>query len=256
MQAPIWLGAVLVIAVAVALPADGASGADTRAGASAFQLVFEGRHTDALLHEGTFTSSSPLCASGQAVDAAIDEQTLTATRVFTCAEGATFTARVSPLAAEHTGTGRWQIVGGTGSLQDLRGEGTFTGVLVSGSLQNPRDLVFRSTWKGAADLDAAPPQLGVDVVKIQKLTTPRNARRLTLSLSLKDVNVVSYVLTVDDRRSPPNLLAARNGSTSNGTLAMTLRVRPRLGTRFLRFDLAAEDAVANKASLRKVVRLR
>jgi hypothetical protein len=243
------------VIAAAALPAAGAGG-DTRAGAKAFQLVFDGHHTDALLHEGPFTSSLPFCASGQAADTAIDEQTLSATRVFTCAEGGTFTARVSPLPAEHTGTGRWQILAGTGPLSDLRGKGTFSGTLVSGSLQDPRDLTFRSTWTGAADLDAAPPRLAVLGLKVQRLSTPRNARRLTLSLSLKDANVVSYVLTVDDRRTPPTVLAARTGRTSNGALAVTLRVRPKIGTRYLRIDLAAEDAVGNDSSLRKVVRLR
>ena len=245
-----WVAVVAGAAAAVAV------GGDAHAGATAFQLVFNGSHTDALLHEGPFTSSSPLCGSGQAADVAIDERTLSATRVFTCAEGGTFTAKVSPLPNEHTGTGRWQILSGTGPLADLRGQGTFTGVLVGGSLDDPRNLVFRSTWAGVADLDAAPPQLAVVGVKVQKLATPPNARRLTLALVIKDANVVSYLLTVDDRRSPPNVLASRSGRTAPRTLSITLRVRPKTRTRYLRIDLAADDAVGNASSLRKLVRLR
>jgi hypothetical protein len=129
-------------------------------------------------------------------------------------------------------------------------------VLVSGSLDDPRNLVFRSTWSGVVDLDASPPQLAVLGAKVQKLTTPPNARRLTLALSLKDANAVSYLLTVDDRRSPPNVLAARSGRTTKGTLTITVRVRPKIGTRYLRIELEADDAVGNASTVKKVVRLR
>jgi hypothetical protein len=246
-----WSVAAAVGVVAAALVPSGG-----QAAAGAFQLVFAGHHTDALLHEGPFTSSSPLCSSGQAADVAIDERTLSATRVFTCAEGGTFTAKVSPLPNEHSGTGRWEIFAGTGPLADLRGAGTFAGVLVSGSLDDPRNLVFRSTWSGVVDLDGSPPQLAVLGAKVQKLTTPPNARRLTLALSLKDANAVSYLLTVDDRRSPPNVLAARSGRTTKGTLTITVRVRPKIGTRYLRIELEADDAVGNASTVKKVVRLR
>ena len=89
---------------------------------SSFHLVFDGRHNAALLHEGTFTTSSSWCRSGTAADTAIDEATLTATRVFRCAGGGDFTAKVTPLNAEHGGIGAWQIVAGSGTLADLRGE--------------------------------------------------------------------------------------------------------------------------------------
>jgi len=246
-----WLvAAVIGVAVAAAVPAGG------EVDAAPFQLVFDGRHTDALLHEGPFTSTSTLCASGQAADVAIDERTLSATRLFSCDGGGTFTARVSPLPNEHSGTGRWQILSGAGPLADLRGQGTFTAALVTGSLDDPRNLVFRSTWAGVVDLDAAPPRLAVLGVKIQQLATPRNARRITLALSVKDANVVSYLLTVDDRRSPPNVLASRSGRMGPRVWSVALRIRPKIGTRYLRFQLAAEDAVGNDSSLTKLVRLR
>ena len=246
------------VSVAATLAAAVAWGGSAQIGsAAAFRLVFDGHHTEALLHEGTFTSSSPLCSSGQAADASINEQTLSAVRIFTCAEGGTFSARISPLPAEHTGTGTWQVVAGTGPLADLRGKGTFIGTATSGDPHDPRGLTFRSTWTGVVDLDATPPRLGVLGAKVLKLSSPRNTRLLRLTLSVSDAehNVVSYLLTVDDRRVPPNTLAARSGRTTGGSLAFALRLHPRAGTRFLRIEVAAEDAVGNRSSLRKVIRV-
>ena len=193
------------VSVAATLAAAVAWGGSAQIGsAAAFRLVFDGHHTEALLHEGTFTSSSPLCSSGQAADASINEQTLSAVRIFTCAEGGTFSARISPLPAEHTGTGTWQVLAGTGPLADLRGKGTFIGTATSGDPHDPRGLTFRSTWTGVVDLDATPPRLGVLGAKVLKLSSPRNTRLLRLTLSVSDAehNVVSYLLTVDDRRVP------------------------------------------------------
>ena len=246
----------VVVATAATLAAAGASGDGARS-AAAFRLVFDGHHTEALLHEGTFTTTSSLCSSGTAADASIDEQTLTAMRVFTCSEGGTFTARISPLPAEHTGTGTWQVVAGTGPLANLRGKGTFIGLPTSGDPQNPRELTFRSTWTGVVDLDAKPPHLAVLGASVKKLSKPPNTRLLRLSLSLADAerNAVSYILTVDDRRVPPNVLAARSGRTTAASLTLALRLHPRARTRFLRIEVDAEDAVGNRSSLRKVIRL-
>src|SRR5689334_15297923 len=108
-HAGVHTGRMLTIAAAALLAAPGVGATPP----PSFHLVFDGRHNQALLHEGTFTTSSSWCSSGSAADVSIDDPTLTATRRFTCAGGGDFTATVSPLRAEHGGSGSWQIVSGT-----------------------------------------------------------------------------------------------------------------------------------------------
>src|SRR4051812_41691292 len=72
-------------------------GAGATLSPSSFQLVFDGKHNAELLHEGTFTTSSPLCLSGSAMDVSVEATTDTAVRRFTCAAGGDFTAKVTPL---------------------------------------------------------------------------------------------------------------------------------------------------------------
>ena len=120
----------------------------------AFHLVFDGAHNAQLLHEGTFTTSYPLCPSGQAVDTGVDATTDTAVRQFTCAGGGEFTAKVRPLPAEHGGSGSWQIVAGSGPLANLRGKGTFTS---TGSRDPTIRRRSRSGAPGTASPTSTPP---------------------------------------------------------------------------------------------------
>jgi len=115
------VAAAVAASAAIALPAAGTS----KNAAAEFELVFDGKHAPSLLHEGPFTTSAAFCRSGYAVDTGVDPATESALRTFTCAgSGATFTARVGRLPAEHGGSGTWQITEGTGALADLRGKGT------------------------------------------------------------------------------------------------------------------------------------
>jgi hypothetical protein len=136
---------------------------------SVFQLVFVGHDVVAsyhpsptgVAHVGTFTTNSPLCPSGSGQDIAETDSGV-ATRLFTCdGSAATFTATINPHVGELGGSGAWQIVSGTGPLADLRGQGSFSGVLTAGSPSdipgNLLALAFRSSWTGVADLDATPP---------------------------------------------------------------------------------------------------
>src|SRR5690349_11701378 len=159
----------LAIAVVAVLSTGGAG----VAAPASFQLVFDGKHQANLLHEGTFTTSSSSCPTGTAEDVSIDENTLTATRQFTCAAGGSFTATVGPLPAEHGGAGTWRIVSGTGSLADLRGKGNFTSVRTGGDPNDPETITFRSTWTGVADLDATPPVGKVTRWQARKLKRPK-----------------------------------------------------------------------------------
>src|SRR5438270_14092632 len=57
-------------------------GAGATLSPSSFQRVFDGKHNAELLHEGTFTTSLPLCLSGSAIDVSVEATTDTAVRRF------------------------------------------------------------------------------------------------------------------------------------------------------------------------------
>jgi hypothetical protein len=226
---------------------------------STFDLVFTGKHNPQLLHEGPFTSSSPRCPSGYAADVSVDDQTATATRVFTCdGSGDTFTARVSPLPAEHGGSGGWRIVAGTGSLQDLRGQGTWTSVRTGGDPADPASITFRSTWSGIADLDATPPTIVLTTSTIRKLRGPSGTYALTLAVALGDAGggQISYRLTVVDPGKPLEPLAVKSGQAAAATFRYQLRVRPAKTARALRIKIDATDQVDNKATFSANIRLK
>lgn len=246
--------AVTALAAVVVLSTGGAA----VAAPSSFQLVFDGKHQANLLHQGTFTTSSSLCTAGTAEDVSIDEATLTATRQFTCNEGGSFTATVGELPAEHGGSGTWQIVSGTGPLTELRGKGTFSSVRTGGDPNNPETITFRSTWTGVADLDAAPPAVGLKHWSAKKLRRPRLTYRVGFTLSLTDAGggPVSYELQIVDPRKPSSALVFKLGSAANGTVTKTFRIKVRKHTRQLRLKVDASDAVGNESAFAKTFRLR
>jgi hypothetical protein len=243
----------LLTVAALALLGVGGAGAT---GPSPFHLVFEGRHNSQLLHEGTFTTSSPWCPSGSAADVSIDESTLTAVRLFSCAAGADFTAKVSPLSAEHGGNGSWQIVAGSGPLADLRGKGTFSSVRTGGDPNDPATITFRSTWDGVADFDVAPPVIGLMSWRARKLH-PSGTYKVRLALSLTDAGGgrVVYDLEVVDPKRPANLIAYKTG-TANGSVIRTFRIKVAKRRRAVRLEVDASDAVGNESALVRTVRLR
>jgi hypothetical protein len=249
------IAAAVAAATAIALPAAGAS----RNAAAEFQLVFDGKHAPSLLHEGPFTTSAAFCRTGYAVDTGVDPATESALRKFTCeGSNAAFTARVGRLPAEHGGSGTWQIIEGTGALADLRGKGTWTSVRVSGNPLDPATITFRSTWKGAADLDSAPPTVSASKRSVQKLRRPKGTYRLRLVLSLSDKpgNSVSYSLAIIDPQRPFDWLATKSGATSSGSASFALRVHPSRRTKVLRMKVDASDPVGNTTTFATTLRLR
>jgi hypothetical protein len=249
----------VTLAASTALFAAGAAAAP-----SGFDLVFEGAHTPAtfdspngLQHEGPFRSSASFCLSGYAVDVQITGDT--ALRKFTCSNsGGDFTARITPLPAEHGGSGTWQIVEGTGPLASLRGKGTWTSVLVDGTPSDPASVTFHSTWQGVTDFDTAGPTIAVSKSSARKLRRPKGSYQLRLALSLRDGpgNLVTYRITVIDTRKTLAPLATKTGETSSGTVSASFRIRPTKSTRTLRLKIEATDPVGNDSALAKTLRLR
>jgi hypothetical protein len=255
MNGRVVLTAATALLAAMTLPSAGTS----HATASEFQLVFDGKHAPSLLHEGPFTTSAAFCPSGYAVDAAVDSATETALRKFTCAgSSGAFTARVGRLPAEHGGSGTWQIVEGSGPLGDLRGKGTWSSVRLGGNPTDPATITFRSSWKGVADLDAAPPTVAVTKRGVQKLRRPKGTYRVRLVFALNDTagNSVSYTLAVIDPRRPFDWLATKSGATGSGTASFSLRVRPAKRTRVLQLKVDASDPVGNTTAFATTLRLR
>ena len=245
----------LVAIAAITLLA--AAGAEASA-PPAFQLVFDGKHNAMLWHEGTFTTSSSWCSAGSAVDIAVDDRTLTAQRRFSCAGGGDFTAKLSPLSAEHGGSGSWQIVAGTGPLANLRGKGSFTSVRLSGDPNDPQTITFHSTWDGVADFDAAPPAIAVTSAKARKLKRPRRTYTIRLVLSLTDSgsDLVTYSVQIVDPKHRANTLAFKAGQTATGTAKPTLRIKVPKQTHAVRLKIRASDAVGNESALSKAIRLK
>jgi hypothetical protein len=248
---------VLIAAIAVA-------GATATRGAeavpTAFRLVFEGKHNAELLHEGPFTTSASFCPSGLAADVDLDSSTESSLRRFSCGGSkGDFSARVSPLPAEHGGIGVWQIVAGTGPLADLRGKGTWTSTRVSGRPDDPATITFRSTWDGVADFDVAPPTIAVSSSSARKLRRPKGTYALRVVLALTDAggsDPVSYVLQIVDSRAQRHVLAYKSGNTTSGSAALSLRVRPAKSTRVLRLAIDGEDALGNATTFVKNLKIR
>jgi hypothetical protein len=246
-------------ALIAAMMATAATGGGATNAPASFGLVFDGKHNDALLHEGPFTTSASFCLAGYAADVSIDAATETALRKFTCSGSAgDFTAAVRRLPAEHGGSGTWHIVEATGELANLRGKGTWTSDRLSGSPDDPASITFRSTWEGVADFDVSPPTIAVSSSKARKLRRPKGAYLLRLVLSLTDAGAsrVSYHFTVVDPRKSLGLLASKSGAATAGTVTSVLRVRPTRRTRTLRLKIDASDPVGNQASFATTLRLR
>lgn len=247
----------MVAALAAVSVAAGATATrDRRATPAPFDLVFDGRHTPTLVHEGPFTTTAAFCRSGSAVDVSVEPDVETATRVFRCAESPdTFTARVWPLRNEHGGAGSWHIVGGKGALASLRGKGTWTSVRIGGTSDDLEHITFRSTWQGVTDFDTAPPTIAVTRARATKLRRPKRTYLVRLRLSLAgEAAAVSYEVTIADPRNKREVF--RVGESSTGAASLAVRLRPTARTKTLAIAVTATDAVGNAAHLSKTLRIR
>jgi len=247
--------AVLTVAVAtVVATAHGSGPAD-------FTLTLDGRHAPAtfaspngLEHEGAFSTNEPRCASGTAVDIAIAAATATARRRFTCSDGNTFDALVTPLPFEHGGEGTWRIVGGTGDLATVRGLGTWTSVRTGGSDEHPLTITFTSTWTGVAASDAAAPAVSVARTAAHRLSASR--ARLTVRLELADQTPpLKFAVTVVDPQRPDVPLLRWAGTTSASARSRSTGIRVVPATRSLRLTGSVSDAVGNTRAISARIRL-
>jgi hypothetical protein len=243
--------------------------ADTAArvdGPSPFELTFEGRMGERVdiakwIHEGSFTSSLPFCASGIGTDTFVarGSQPARSVRVFTCDGGTgTITARMVNYDAEEIieTTGTWQIVAGTGSYASLRGKGEVTGFPLSGNPQQPQTLTFRATWRGIADFDDLPPAIGISRLSATKLRSPSGAYMIRIAFSARD-NVQENTVLYGVRAYWPGAsrFVVRQGQTRSGEASVSLRVRPTTSVRRIQLQVTASDPLGNERALTRLVRL-
>jgi hypothetical protein len=258
----IGLAGVVAVSAATALPA--------RSAASTFELVFQGRQELALFGDyildarlvGTFTSGSPFCESGTAVDPSWAGDTV---RRYTCTDGSgSLTLGISsPQTAVHGGTGSWTIVEGSGRYAGLDGKGTYREELLD---EDPEDLVvpFRTTFQGFADADAVAPSLAFTSASATKLRRPAGAYSIHVALSLRDdieENTVAYALTVKEGPEHPRdrllvELASKEGTTASGSVSTTLRVFPSSKrVRSVKLLLSGSDPNGNEVSIARSLNL-
>jgi hypothetical protein len=202
-------------------------------------------------HVGTFTATSPFCASGTFEDLTNDFlNSFGDTRTYTCADGSgtIVTEQEDWFELKPPYTSTWRILRGTGRYTDFRGKGSFVGgPPLTGGHEDPLSVTYRCTFRGLVDFDSTAPTIAVSGSKVTKLKRPAGSYSIRLALLLRDNergNAVAYEVAVEPGGGGL-YLAQREGSTSTGTAAMTIRVKPARGTRTVRLQLRARDPVGN-----------
>jgi hypothetical protein len=255
-------GITTIVAIAASLALAGtAASSGARASARSLELTLIGWHEpdpnagSGFSHVGTFTApGGVLCPSGRMTTTEVTMAR--AVELLTCDDGSgTASALVFSPQNEHGGSSSWQIVGGTGTYERIRGHGSYTSVPTGGDPSNEVTITFRSTWSGIADLDDEPPEIGIAQARAVKLPGRARAYSLRLGLTLRDDvagNPVSYTLRVTAGGLE---LARRFGTASTPSVPLTLRITPRARVKVVRLQLAAEDPVGNGRSLSRSLRL-
>ena len=253
---------VVALGVAASIMLGTFSAAAAPSSARQFELVVNGKHdrtTPSVAfpmgwhHAGSFTATSPFCASGTFEDLTNDYLNgLADTRTYACTDGSGTIVTEQETWYEHKPpyTSTWRILGGTGRYGDLRGKGSFVGeppLTGSNDDEDPSGITYRCTFRGLVDFDTTAPKIAVSSVETTRLRRPAGAYLISLALSLRDNvrgNVVAYEVTVDPDDVALRLALAR-GSTARGSVALTLRIKPSRDTRTVRLQLRAEDPVGN-----------
>jgi hypothetical protein len=237
-----------------------------RAAPSEFSLTFVGRHVvdpaapTGLHHEGHFTASAPFCPSGTAIDTRHDLQaTLSVERTHTCDDGSgSIIVSMPDVAREHQqgGSGFWKIIGGTGKYDKLRGSGTCSGQILSGDPFDFSTVTYRTTWQGQVGFDADPPALSLTGTAT-KLKLPKRTYLLRVGLVVRNEEAgarVTYSLTA---QAPGQIVpvGSRQGSTTAGRAAFTLRITPPRAARTVQISVRATDPLGNESTTTKRVSL-
>jgi len=217
-----------------------------RATPTQVQLVLDGRHerTGPDIHQGTFTASAPICASGAwwATGSELGDS-----KRMTC-DGGTGTFLILSRGDNHEdgSTGTWAIAAGTGRYANLRGRGTWTNKVIA----DPTVIVrFVNTLQGTVDFDGLPPSVRITQATAARVGAGKRTFRIVLGFTTADDvagNRVSYTLYVKDESVQ---LATRTGTTNAGLVRLSLLVKTRPSTRRLHVVVFAADPWGNSRSV-------
>jgi hypothetical protein len=141
----------------------------------------------------------------------------------------------------------WSIVAGTGRYTDLRGRGNFHGEILTRNGDDPLAITFRSVMRGLVAFDAVAPTIAVSTAKATKLPRPAGTYSIRVAFLLRDNEPqarLSYFVAVEPGAGGV-YLAQKKGSTTNGRVTATLRIKPTKGLGTVQLHLRAEDSVGN-----------
>lgn len=213
-------------------------------------LQLEGIHPpEADLHQGTFTASAPLCASGSWIGNGAGA------RVFTCFDGSgTFTARF-PGELEHSAgaTGSWTIMEGSGRYTALRGTGTAAIDFSTGESVSP--ITFRDTWRGVVDFDTVGPSGSVTRVTVVRPHSQRGRWTVRVAFSARD-NVEDNAVTFAASATAGSFGANKSGAVTGGTAVVSFVFRRATATHYLIVEIELTDPWGNRTTIKRKVRLR
>ena len=241
--------------------------ASTARRASPFELLIDGsRNPEAptstfslgYRREGSYAASAPLCPAGDFVDLnyGLSGNWITGLSRFTCGDGSgSVTARTWLVSADDelvSCVGAWQILGGTGEYEELRGMGTYASIQQSGAVEDDAAPSYVEAWSGRIAFDDVAPTVAVS--RVSASHGARDDYLIRVELSTRDNvrgNPVSFLLTAWSRF----LLAAKSGTTSTGTASIAVRIRPVEAARRIRLKVEVWDPVGNEADLVRPLRL-
>jgi hypothetical protein len=184
-------------------------------------------------------------------------QQVSSQRVYTCDDGSgSISVLMQNIPAEHVtdGTGTWQVTGGTRDYAKLRGNGTWNTISVQGNEANPASLTFRTKMQGTAFLDEVAPAAGFSQTSARKLVRTTGAYSIMVVFFARDdpESAVSYRLKA---KLGSRTLASKAGQMALKAASVSLTVRPPKGARTLQLELTATDAVGNKRTVSRSLKL-
>jgi hypothetical protein len=254
--------AVVAFAMAATITLGTFSAVAAQTSAQQFTLVVNGKNDQVTpsvafpmgwRHVGSFTASSPFCASGTFEDLTNDYLNSSGdTRTYTCADGSGTIVTEQETWYEHKSpyTSTWRILRGTGGYAGLRGKGSFVGeppLTGSNDGDDPSGVTYRCTFHGVVDFDVVAPTITASRATITKLRRPSGSYALGLRLALRDNvrgNAVSYTVAIEPAGGGLYLVE-KKGTSRAGEVTLRVRFRPQTDARQIRLNLRAEDPVGN-----------